>query len=163
MLDLFSLPCRFYIAQSSQEDVWDDTALIQAYDRAVNLAKEKVAARLGLTDDQSSDNAVPNGGRDASPTKSSGSKKQSWKVGDYVRSTYSEDGVVYEAIIEKIIPSSSSCLIKYLGTVCLSNQVITDPLYGYSFPFFQAMTMKRKYCSRIWSLHKVQLLGDSRF
>ena len=102
--------------------MWDDSALIQAYDRAVNLAKEKVAARLGLTEDPSSSaDVLPNNGEDASPTKSSSSRKQSWKVGDYVRSTFSEDGVVYEAIIEKLIPASSSCLIKYLGKSLLTH------------------------------------------
>lgn len=33
--------------------MWDDTALIQAYDRAVNLAKEEVAKRIAMdTQDQ---------------------------------------------------------------------------------------------------------------
>lgn len=39
--------------KSDNEDVWDDTALIQAYDRAVNLAKEEVAKRIAMdTHDQ---------------------------------------------------------------------------------------------------------------
>lgn len=89
--------------------MWDDSALIQAYDKAVNLAKEKIAARLGTTDEGS----TPNGEKDSTPNKSS--KKQDWKVGDYVRSVYSEDGIIYEAIIEKMNPANSSCLVKYLG------------------------------------------------
>ena len=89
--------------------MWDDSALIQAYDKAVNLAKKKLAARLGSTEEGS----IHNGEEDSTPNKSL--NKQDWKVGDYVRSIYSEDGVVYEAIIEKIIPTTSSCLIKYLG------------------------------------------------
>lgn len=28
--------------------MWDDTALIQAYDKAVNLAKEEVAKRIAM-------------------------------------------------------------------------------------------------------------------
>lgn len=94
----------------SHEDVWDDTALIQAYDRAVNLAKERVAAHLGLNEEAPASTPstadLPNGD---SP------KKQNWKVGDYVRSVYSEDGVVYEAIIKKM-KQPNSCLVKYLGT-----------------------------------------------
>lgn len=34
--------------KSRDEDVWDDTALIQAYDKAVNLAKEEVAKRIAM-------------------------------------------------------------------------------------------------------------------
>lgn len=30
------------------EDIWDDTALIKAYDKAVNLAKEEVARRIAM-------------------------------------------------------------------------------------------------------------------
>ena len=33
---------------TADEDIWDDTALVQAYDRAVSLAKEEVARRMGL-------------------------------------------------------------------------------------------------------------------
>ena len=93
--------------------MWDDTALIQAYDRAINLAKEKVAAQLGLNEEASISsitNDLPNGD---SP------KKPSWKIGDYVRSVYSEDGVVYEAIIKKM-KQPSSCLVKYLGMLSVS-------------------------------------------
>lgn len=33
---------------ATNEDVWDDSALIKAYDKAVNLAKEEVTKRMGL-------------------------------------------------------------------------------------------------------------------
>lgn len=33
---------------TTTEDVWDDSALIKAYDKAVNLAKEEVAKRMGV-------------------------------------------------------------------------------------------------------------------
>jgi len=93
--------------QDSIEDVWDDTALIQAYDRAVNLAKEKAAAKLAA---ESNASAPPEG--DFSATTSS---ESSWKVGDYVTAVYSEDGIVYEAVIESIKNSTSSCIVKYIG------------------------------------------------
>jgi survival motor neuron protein len=35
--------------ESPDEDIWDDTALIEAYDRAVSLAKEEVQRRMGLS------------------------------------------------------------------------------------------------------------------
>lgn len=51
----------------------------------------------------------------SSPSKSP--KKQKWRVGDFVRSVYSEDGVVYEATIKKIDISAATCVVKYLGRV----------------------------------------------
>ena len=56
---------------------------------------------------------VPEEEESVSPSKAL--KKNNWKVGDNVRSVYSEDGVEYEAIIKKIKQTNSTCLIKYLG------------------------------------------------
>lgn len=41
---------------TAEEDIWDDTALVQAYDRAVSLAKEEVARRMGLDKESISGN-----------------------------------------------------------------------------------------------------------
>ena len=30
------------------DEIWDDSALIKAYDKAINLAKEEVSKRLGI-------------------------------------------------------------------------------------------------------------------
>lgn len=86
--------------------------MIQAYDRAVNLAKEKVSAKLKSKEQpQTGSEEVSNGEGLSTPSPN----QQNWKVGDYVRSVYSEDGIVYEAIIKRIKETSSSCLVKYLG------------------------------------------------
>lgn len=45
---------------------------------------------------------------------SSGSSEEEFKVGDFVRSTFTEDGVDYEAQILSI-NENDTCLIKYLG------------------------------------------------
>lgn len=41
---------------TADEDIWDDTALVQAYDRAVSLAKEEVARRMGIGKESISEN-----------------------------------------------------------------------------------------------------------
>jgi survival motor neuron protein len=41
---------------TAEEDIWDDTALVQAYDRAVSLAKDEVARRMGLEKESISGN-----------------------------------------------------------------------------------------------------------
>ena len=93
--------------------MWDDTALIEAYDRAVSFAKEKVAQKM----ESKNVNAGPSSLFNDPENSTSPSKKKGWKIGDYVRSVYSEDGVIYEAVIESISESNDSCQIKYLGTV----------------------------------------------
>lgn len=74
-----------------------------------------MASQLSLEEEapESTSSDVPEEEQSESPSKTS--KKASWKVGDHVRSVYSEDGVEYEAIIKKIKQPNSTCLIKYLG------------------------------------------------
>lgn len=81
------------------------------------MAKEKVAAQMDLKEGQASTSGVDSvlNGNESSSTLS---KQNHWKVGDYVRSVYSEDGIIYEAVIKKINQSELSCLLKYLGTMC---------------------------------------------
>ncbi|EGI61071.1 PREDICTED: survival motor neuron protein isoform X1 [Acromyrmex echinatior] len=96
---------------SENEDIWDDTALIQAYDRAVNLAKEEVAKRIAMD-------------MQAQQTKHKSNVKhlnhirkplKKWTVGAPCRAVYSVDGEVYEAIISKIHPNSGMCTVKFVG------------------------------------------------
>lgn len=104
--------------QDSLEDVWDDTALIEAYDKAVNLAKEKAAAKLSAT--ESSATASVDGIQsfdEKLKTNTSSPAQNHWKIGDYVTAVYSEDGVIYEAVIESLNNHTLSCIVKYIGKV----------------------------------------------
>ncbi|XP_012224102.1 survival motor neuron protein [Linepithema humile] len=97
------------INRSLDEDMWDDSVLIQAYDRAVNLAKEEVAKRIAM-DTQSrqkfQDSKCPN-----QPKK----LRKKWTVRDPCRAVYSEDGEVYEAIILHIDESADDCTVEFVG------------------------------------------------
>jgi len=98
--------------KNETEDVWDDTALIQAYDRAVNLAKEEVAKRIAIdTQDQQSNQRSQNS-KCSSHTRKPLKK---WTVGAPCRAVYSVDGKVYEAIISKIHQNSGMCTVKFVG------------------------------------------------
>ncbi|XP_076249397.1 survival motor neuron isoform X2 [Calliopsis andreniformis] len=88
------------------EDVWDDSALIKAYDKAVNLAKEEVARRMGMEIQN------PLSNQKSQNFKQSGHK---WIVGSPCRAVYSEDGETYEAIISKIYENSGTCIVKFVG------------------------------------------------
>ncbi|XP_018395561.1 PREDICTED: survival motor neuron protein isoform X3 [Cyphomyrmex costatus] len=97
---------------SEVEDIWDDTALIQAYDRAVNLVKEEVAKRIA-TDMQTQQTKHKLSNLKHSNHIKKPSKK--WTVGAPCRAVYSVDGEVYEAIISKIHPNSGMCTVKFVG------------------------------------------------
>ncbi|EZA60117.1 hypothetical protein DMN91_010019 [Ooceraea biroi] len=95
--------------KSGDDDIWDDTILIQAYDRAVSLAKEEVAKRIAM-----------NTQSEHTKQKAQGSKRFSkiskkWTVGSPCRAVYSVDGETYEAIISKIFENSGMCLVKFIG------------------------------------------------
>ncbi|KAK7866570.1 hypothetical protein R5R35_010417 [Gryllus longicercus] len=97
---------------SDQDDVWDDSALIKAYDVAVKAVKDKIAQRLEYNNADGRDKAnrklsKKNGGLK--------SKKLEWQVGAACRAVYSEDGNVYEATIQHIKSNGNTCIIRYVG------------------------------------------------
>ena len=95
--------------------MWDDSALIEAYDRAVNLAKEKVAARLSSAGDGSESSALESADSESGRTKKEKKPATKWKPGDFVRATYSQDGEVYEAVVEKL--TKGRARIKFTGNL----------------------------------------------
>lgn len=95
--------------KSEHEDIWDDTLLIKAYDESVRLQKEEVAKQLAMKTNkkQKSDEEEDSSG-------SSSSSAEEYKVGDFVRSTFAEDGVDYEAEIVAMT-ENGTCTIRYIG------------------------------------------------
>ncbi|XP_050457482.1 survival motor neuron protein [Cataglyphis hispanica] len=98
--------------KSRDEDVWDDTALIQAYDKAVNLAKEEVAKRIAM-DAQSQQ--MTQKSQCSKPKNHTKKTVKKWTVGAPCRAVYSVDGQVYEAIVSKIHENSGMCTVKFVG------------------------------------------------
>ncbi|XP_011869375.1 PREDICTED: survival motor neuron protein isoform X2 [Vollenhovia emeryi] len=89
--------------KSDEEDVWDDSALIQAYDRAVNLAKEEVAKRIAMDTQDRQIKQKPKNSNYSSHTKKPFKK---WIVGAPCRAVYPADGQLYEAIVSHVDPNS---------------------------------------------------------
>ncbi|XP_057338976.1 survival motor neuron protein [Microplitis mediator] len=96
-----------------KDDVWDDSILIKAYDRAVSLAKEEVAKGLSIetTNTYRKNSAKHRDSRDSL----SDDLVNKWTVGSQCRAIYSVDGQAYEATILKIFKDSKTCLVKFLG------------------------------------------------
>lgn len=97
---------------NSDSDVWDDTALIKAYDKAVNLAKEEVAQRMGM---EIEDTQVKQKSHNFKQSQNANKTYKKWTVGKPCRAVYSEDGEIYEAIISKIFENTETCIVKFVG------------------------------------------------
>ncbi|XP_012256286.2 survival motor neuron protein [Athalia rosae] len=99
---------------AANDDVWDDTVLIKAYDRAVNLAKNKVAKRMGV-EAQSTSHGKQGKTQNQKQNRHAAKPYKKWVVGSPCRAVWSEDGEVYEAQIQKIYENSGTCLVKFIG------------------------------------------------
>ncbi|XP_014289493.1 survival motor neuron protein isoform X2 [Halyomorpha halys] len=110
--------------ESMEDDVWDDTLLIKAYDRAVMLTKERIASRNTAEKEDGTSfpkpitklNANSNEQEEQCPKKNVSKKEKiKWKVGACCRTVFSEDGLEYEAVIKNIDLDNGVCTVKYLG------------------------------------------------
>uniref|UniRef100_A0A8C7B7R0 Tudor domain-containing protein n=1 Tax=Neovison vison TaxID=452646 RepID=A0A8C7B7R0_NEOVI len=116
--------------QSDDSDIWDDTALIKAYDKAV--ASFKHALKNG---DISEASDKPKGTPKRKPAKKNKSQKKNattplkqWKVGDKCSAIWSEDGCVYPATIASIDFKRETCVVVYTGYGNREEQNMSDLL-----------------------------------
>ncbi|KAG2466814.1 survival motor neuron protein 1 [Polypterus senegalus] len=103
--------------QSDDSDIWDDTALIKAYDKAVASFKN------ALQNDESTDPS--NVDQSLSGTKRKNNKKNKcrkksntvegnqWKIGDRCRAVWSGDGNAYPATIASLDEKKGTCVVVY--------------------------------------------------
>ncbi|XP_033750505.1 survival motor neuron protein 1-like [Pecten maximus] len=98
----------------SENELWDDTALIKAYDNAVKLMKSKIKSENGKEEE-----AVPETFQQKKKKKNkkkrSKSKKRKWSPGDQCRAVFSEDGLIYDAEILSVDEETSTCFVRYKG------------------------------------------------
>lgn len=95
--------------KSEHDDIWDDSLLIKAYDESVKLQKEEVAKQIAMKTNKKQKSDAED------ESESSGSSSlEEIKVGDYVRSTFAEDGVDYEAEV-LAMTENGTCTIRYIG------------------------------------------------
>ncbi|PVD20256.1 hypothetical protein C0Q70_20753 [Pomacea canaliculata] len=103
--------------EDCDSDIWDDTALIAAYDAAVAPLKAKLAERTGDTSLLDVHKAQMQTHQKKKKKKKKSRKKQvnGWAVGDYCQAVYTQDGEVYEARIISINAEHRTCVVRYLG------------------------------------------------
>ncbi|XP_055410626.1 survival motor neuron protein isoform X1 [Bubalus kerabau] len=115
--------------ESDDSDVWDDTALIKAYDKAV--ASFKHALKNG---DISEASEKPKGtpkrksAKNKSQRKNTTSPSKQWKVGDNCCAIWSEDRCIYPATIASIDFKRETCVVVYTGYGNREEQNLSDLL-----------------------------------
>ncbi|XP_046547646.1 survival motor neuron protein 1-like isoform X1 [Haliotis rubra] len=107
--------------ESDESDIWDDTALIKAYDNAASIMKARLAEREGGTNEngemagesvtQTQDGAAKKKKKKHRPKKKK--QQQKWKIGDSCRAVFTEDGLLYDAEIIGIDEAESTCTVRY--------------------------------------------------
>ncbi|XP_071391613.1 survival motor neuron protein 1 [Centroberyx affinis] len=101
--------------QSDDSDIWDDTALIKAYDKAVASFK---TALKGEDEPQTSKKDYPgkkrkNNKKNRSRKRSNAPPDKEWQVGDSCCAYWSEDGQLYAATISSIDEKRGTCIVVY--------------------------------------------------
>ncbi|NWU42853.1 SMN protein, partial [Hylia prasina] len=106
--------------QSDDSDIWDDTALIKAYDKAV--ASFKNALKNGECSEPSDkveeERLVvkrKNHKMNRKKNTSNAAPLKQWKVGDSCSAVWSEDGNLYLATIASINQKRGTCVVTYTG------------------------------------------------
>ncbi|NWU17789.1 SMN protein, partial [Cephalopterus ornatus] len=103
--------------QSDDSDIWDDTALIKAYDKAVASFKEQ---RMVIK--------RKNHKKNRNRKKSNTAPLKQWKVGDSCSAVWSEDGNLYLATIASINQKRGTCVVTYTGYGNQEEQNLSDLL-----------------------------------
>ncbi|XP_008101227.2 survival of motor neuron protein [Anolis carolinensis] len=118
--------------QSDDSDIWDDTALIKAYDKAVasfkNALKNGDCSESLDKTEQNSGTKRKNNKKNKSRKKSNGAPQKQWRTGDACSAVWSEDGNVYQATINSINWKKGTCVVVYTGYGNREEQSLSDLL-----------------------------------
>lgn len=102
--------------EEESDDVWDDSKLKDAYDRALKIANAEVARRVAM----STNNSKADGKSTTKSTNKNANRNQKkdfkprWKAGMNCRAVYETDGIEYEALVVEII-NDDECVVRFLG------------------------------------------------
>ncbi|NXG19320.1 SMN protein, partial [Grallaria varia] len=116
--------------QSDDSDIWDDTALIKAYDKAVasfkNALKNGECSEPSDKQEQRLVTKRKNNKKNRNKKKSNTEPSKQWKVGDSCRAVWSEDGNLYLATIVSINQKRGTCIVTYTGYGNQEKQNLSD-------------------------------------
>uniref|UniRef100_A0A8D2ATP8 Survival motor neuron protein n=1 Tax=Sciurus vulgaris TaxID=55149 RepID=A0A8D2ATP8_SCIVU len=118
-------------SQSDDSDIWDDTALIKAYDKAVASFGKHALKNGDICETSDKPKSTPR----RKPVKKNKSQKKNattplkqWKVGDKCSAIWSEDGCIYPATIASVDFKRETCIVIYTGYGNREEQNLSDLL-----------------------------------
>ncbi|XP_078531415.1 survival motor neuron protein-like isoform X1 [Lissotriton helveticus] len=118
--------------QSDDSDIWDDTALIKAYDKAVasfkNALKNGESSELSTKSEKPVGTKRKNNKKNKCRKKSNASLLKKWRVGDACNAVWSEDSGVYPATVVSIDAKRGTCIVVYTGYGNREEQNLADLL-----------------------------------
>ncbi|XP_061198671.1 survival motor neuron protein isoform X4 [Neopsephotus bourkii] len=118
--------------QSDDSDVWDDAALIKAYDKAVvsfkNALKNEECSELSSKQEHHQGMKRRNNKKNKNKRRTNKVSSKQWKVGDSCNAVWSEDGNVYLATIVSINHKRGTCVVTYTGYGNQEEKSLTDLL-----------------------------------
>ncbi|XP_030899452.1 survival motor neuron protein isoform X2 [Melopsittacus undulatus] len=118
--------------QSDDSDIWDDAALIKAYDKAVdsfkNALKNEECSELSGKQEQRQGMKRRNNKKNKNKKRTNMVPSKQWKVGDSCNAVWSEDGNVYLATIASINHKRGTCVVTYTGYGNQEEKSLTDLL-----------------------------------
>ncbi|XP_040197449.1 survival motor neuron protein 1-like isoform X2 [Rana temporaria] len=116
--------------QSEDSDIWDDTALIKAYDKAVSSFKKALKngdCNVGPPSPEKNPNPKrKNNKKNKGRKKTNAIPLKKWRVGDSCNAIWSEDGNLYPATISSIDGKRGTCIVVYTGYGNNEEQHLTD-------------------------------------
>ncbi|KAI1900392.1 hypothetical protein AGOR_G00049480 [Albula goreensis] len=123
------MPFARGMVKSDDLDIWDDTALIKAYDKAV--ASFKIALK---GEEENPESPKPSkSGKKRKSNKKTRSRKRSnvipekeWRVGDTCCAFWSVDGNLYSATVTSIDEEKGSCTVVYTDYGNKEEQSLAD-------------------------------------
>ncbi|XP_036385539.1 survival motor neuron protein 1-like [Megalops cyprinoides] len=120
--------------QSDDSDIWDDTALIKAYDKAVISFKNalKGEGNAELSQEDKPGKKQSNSKKKRHKMKTNVHPEKEWKVGDSCCAVWSEDGQVYPASIVSIDQEKGTCVVVYTDYGNKEEQELADLVPEYS-------------------------------
>ncbi|NWS45014.1 SMN protein, partial [Probosciger aterrimus] len=117
---------------TDDSDVWDDAALIKAYDKAVasfkNALKNGECSEPSDKQEHRQEIKRRNNRKNKNRKRTNMVPSKQWKVGDSCNAVWSEDGNVYLATIASINYKRGTCVVTYTGYGNQEEQSLTDLL-----------------------------------
>lgn len=89
--------------------------MIKAYEQAIQLQNSDVAKTIAENTNKKTSSPQSQPSNMSTDDIESEQTATTYKVGDYVRATYSEDNIDYEAHIISIDDTNGTCVVKFIG------------------------------------------------